>query len=72
MLDTLRFSLQSTVYFIMLLFFWFMYYSHFTYSMCENLNVKLGCQKVVKYSFLSQTVPVLRNATLVTRGEQLY
>jgi len=27
-------------------FFWFMYYSHFTYRVCYNLNVKLRCQKV--------------------------
>ena len=45
MLHTLRFSLQSAVYFIMLSF-WFLYYSHFTYSVCWYLNVKLQCQKV--------------------------
>ena len=45
MLHTLRFSLQNAVYFIMYLF-WFLYYSHFTYRMCSNLNVKLRCQKV--------------------------
>ena len=27
-------------------FFWFLYYSHFTYRVCQNLNVKLRCQKV--------------------------
>jgi len=30
---TLCFSLQNAVYFIMLLF-WFLYYSHFTYRVC--------------------------------------
>jgi hypothetical protein len=45
MLHTLLFSLQNAVYFIMLLF-WFLYYSHFTYRVCWNLNVKLRCQKV--------------------------
>jgi len=44
MLHTLRFSLQNVVYFIMLPF-WFLYYSHFTYRVCQNLNVKLRCQK---------------------------
>ena len=39
MLHTLRFSLQNAVYFIMLPF-WFMYYLHFTYRVCSNLNVK--------------------------------
>ena len=33
MLHTLRFSLQNAIYFLMLLF-WFLYYSHFTYRMC--------------------------------------
>jgi len=32
MLHTLHFSLQNGVYFIMLPF-WFLYYSHFTYRM---------------------------------------
>jgi len=45
MLHTLRFSLQNAIYFIMLPF-WFMYYSHFTYRVSYNLNVKLRCQKV--------------------------
>jgi len=27
-------------------FFWFLYYSHFTYRVCKNLNVKFRCQKV--------------------------
>jgi len=27
-------------------FFWFLCYSHFTYRVCWNLNVKFGCQKV--------------------------
>jgi hypothetical protein len=45
MLHTLRFSLQNAVYFIMLIFC-FLYYSHFTYRVWENLNGKLGCQKV--------------------------
>jgi hypothetical protein len=27
-------------------FFWFLYYSHFTYRVCQNLKVKLRCQKV--------------------------
>jgi hypothetical protein len=44
MLHTFCFSLQNAVYFIMLLF-WFLY-SHFTYRVCKNLNVKLCCQKV--------------------------
>jgi hypothetical protein len=26
--------------------FWFLYYSHFTYRVCKNLNVKLRCQNV--------------------------
>jgi hypothetical protein len=34
MLHTLSFSLQNAVYFIMLPFFWFLYYSHFTYRVC--------------------------------------
>jgi hypothetical protein len=34
MLHTLRFSHQNAVYFIMLPFFWFLCYSHFTYRMC--------------------------------------
>jgi len=52
MLHTLCFSLQNAVYFIMLLF-WFLYYLHFTYRVCYNLNVKLLCQTVnnVIYSF---------------------
>jgi hypothetical protein len=45
MLHTLRFCLQNAIYFIMLLFL-FMYYSHFTYRVCQNLNVKFRCQKV--------------------------
>jgi len=48
MLHTLRFSLQNAVYFI-ILHFWFLYYSHFTYRVCQNLNVKLWCQKVNVY-----------------------
>jgi hypothetical protein len=39
------FPLQNTVYFIMLPF-WFLYYSHFTYRMCQNLNSKFWCQRV--------------------------
>jgi hypothetical protein len=27
-------------------FFWFLCYSHFTYRVCYNLNVKFGCQKI--------------------------
>jgi len=45
MLHTPRFYLQNTVYFIMLPFL-VLYYSHFTYRVCQNLNVKLRCQKV--------------------------
>jgi hypothetical protein len=45
MLHTLCFSLQNAVYFIMLPF-WFIYYSHFTYRVSQNLNVKLRRQKV--------------------------
>ena len=45
MLHTIRFSFQNAVYFIMLPF-WFLYYSHLTYRVCQNLNVKLRCQKV--------------------------
>jgi len=33
MLQTLRFSLQNAIYFIMLLF-WFPCYSYFTYRVC--------------------------------------
>jgi hypothetical protein len=44
MVHTLRFSLQNAVCFIMLPSL-FMYYSHFTYRACQNLNVKLRCQK---------------------------
>jgi hypothetical protein len=56
MLHTLHFSLQKAFYFIMLTFFWFLYYSQFTYRMCQNLNVKLRCQKVNStedFAFLS-------------------
>jgi hypothetical protein len=49
MLHTLRFYLQNAVYFIML-HFCFMYYSHFTYRVCTNLNVKLRCQKFKYFS----------------------
>jgi hypothetical protein len=34
-------------------FFWFLYYSHFTYRVCQNLNVKLRCQKVKIASAIS-------------------
>jgi hypothetical protein len=46
MLHALRFSLQNAVYFIKL-HFWFLYYSHFTYRMFQNLKVKPRCQKVI-------------------------
>jgi len=48
MLHTTRFSLQNAVYFTMLLF-WFMYYSHFTYRLCYNLNVKFKVCKSVHH-----------------------
>jgi len=48
MQHTLRFSLQSAVYFVMLLF-WFKYHSHFTYRVCENLNVKFNVCKSVHH-----------------------
>ena len=48
MLHTLRFSLQNAVYFIMIPFL-FMYYSHFTYRMCQNLNVKFKVCKSVHH-----------------------
>jgi hypothetical protein len=44
-LHTLSFSLQNAVYFIMLPFL-VLYYSHFTYRLCYNLNVKF---KVCKF-----------------------
>ena len=49
MLHTLLFSLQNPVYFIMLPFFWFLYYSHFTYRVCQNLSVKFKVCKSVHH-----------------------
>jgi hypothetical protein len=46
MLHTLHFSLQNAIYFIILPF-WFLYYSHFTYRVCKNLNVKFKVCKSV-------------------------
>jgi len=45
MLHTLRFSLQNAVYFIMLPFLVTVLFT-FYISVCKNVNVKLGCQKV--------------------------
>jgi hypothetical protein len=45
MLHTLRFSLQNAVYFIMLHFLVHVLFT-FYIQVCQNLNVKLGCQKV--------------------------
>jgi hypothetical protein len=47
MLHILRFSLQNAVYFIMLHFLVPVLYSHFTYRMCWNLNVKFKVWKSV-------------------------
>jgi hypothetical protein len=43
------FSPQNAVYFIMLPF-WFLYYSHFKYRVCYNLNAKFRCQKVKHFN----------------------
>jgi UDP-N-acetylglucosamine:LPS N-acetylglucosamine transferase len=48
MLHTLRFLLQNAVYFI-ILHFWFLYYSHFTYWVCYNLNIKFEVCKSVHH-----------------------
>jgi hypothetical protein len=47
MLDTLCFSLQNAVYFIMLPFLVPVLFTLYI-QVCSNLNVKLGCQKVNK------------------------
>jgi hypothetical protein len=33
--------------------FWFLYYSHFTFRVCWNLNVKLCCQNVKSWIVIS-------------------
>jgi len=64
MLHTLRFSLQNAVYFIMLPFFWFLYYSHFTY-----INVKLRCETVKQvghYDVTSLRLQMMRKKQFVS------
>ena len=46
MLHTLCFFSSKCRLFHNATFFSFLYYSHFTYRVCQNLNVKLQCQKV--------------------------
>ena len=45
MLQTLRFSLQNAVYFIILPFLVHVLFTFYIQGV-QNLNVKLGCQKV--------------------------
>ena len=45
MLQTLRFSLQNAIYFIMLPFLVHVLFQ-FYLQVCQNLNIKLRCQKV--------------------------
>jgi hypothetical protein len=72
MLHTLRFSLQNAVYFIMLSFL-VLYYSHFTYRACQNLNLKLRCQKVNNHGLkLNGTYQLLAYADDVNIWEEAY
>ena len=46
MLHNLRFFLFKMPFISQCYLVWFLYYSHFTYRMCQNLNVKFRLQKV--------------------------
>jgi hypothetical protein len=64
------FSLQNAVYFIMLPFL-FLYYSHFTYRMCSNLNAKFRFQTDKIFSISGEcacpSLKTARNNDLVTQ-----
>jgi len=53
-------------------FFWFLYYSHFTYRVCKNLNVKLRYQKVKLPSTCFEKVIFLHQEKFCTSSLQYF